>query len=383
MKKNKAESVPPEISDWREAVRKRPAMYTGSTGILGFEHLLKELFASFNKYLVNDTFTFNLPVSVIEAETISFEILRNRSGVLRFDKSNGRISANISENLKSGFDLAVLNALSLNYEFRLFDPARNLILEQIYRQGIPQSGIVDETEHSFETLEIKFALDPEIWEEFEIHPHFIAEIIKELAFLNEDRIFELKYSAEGTNCRIIYRFPDGLKELVALKAMRGWGGTLFETELEFKAENYSVDICFCFHEYSINEPFFKSFVNNHYTHEGGTHARALLSGIAKALKKFVKEHRPDDFFVITERTILSRLVGAVHLKIKRPSFYGSTKNKLNNREISKPISEFVFNKLYEKLEADRRAATDLIRHFSEIHWNRKWLKRPSNFRFLP
>lgn len=360
----------------REAIRKRPAMYTGSTQIQGFEHLLRDLFASFYKYADIDNSSFRPPVFFFEAERISLEILGKQSGIFRFEKPNRKIPANISENLKFGFDLAILNALSLNYEFRLFDQNHTLLLKQIYQQGILQHGIVEETEYSFDTMEIKFTLDSEIWEEFKINPYYIAEIIKELAFLNEDKTFELKYSVGGEDCRIIYQFPNGLKDLVQINGTRGWGSLIYLTELQYKSEDFSADICFSFHDYSVNEPLFKSFVNNHYTHEGGIHVKALLSGIGKALKKFIKEHKPDDFFVITNQTISSSLVGAIHLKMKHPSFEGSIKNKLNNPQIVEPISELVFKKFYEKLENQPEAAIDFVCHkFAEIHWNNKWLKR--------
>lgn len=376
MKKKKSGTHSAEILNWREAVRNRPAMYTGSTQIQGFEHLLRDFFASFFKYVDAGNFALKLPVVFFEAEHISLEILGKQSGIFRFEKPNRKIPANISENLTFGFDLAILNALSLNYEFRLFDQNHALLLKQIYQQGILQNGIVEETEYSFDTMEIRFTLDSEIWEEFEINPYFFAEIIKELAFLNEDKTFELKYSIGGEDCRIIYKFPNGLKDLVQINGTRGWGSLIYLTELEYKSEDFSAEICFSFHDYSVNEPFFKSFVNNHYTHEGGTHVKGLLSGIGKALKKFIKEQKPDDFFVITDRTILSSLVGAIHLKLKHPSFEGAVKNKLNNPQIVEPISEFVFKKFYEKLENHPEAAIYLIRHkFAEIHWNNKWLKR--------
>lgn len=374
MKQKKTESQPPENLTWLEAVRKRPAMYVGSTGIYGFTHILKELFASFYKYFDPEDIAFKLHSYNLEADKISFEICGKQSGIFRIEKPKNKIPANISENLSSGFDFAVLNALSIDYKFRLFDKTSKLLLEQIYRRGILQSGVANSAEFAFETMEIEFTLDLAIWQEFEINPYFCAEIIKELAFLNEDKIFELKYALGGEKCRIIYQFPNGIKDLVSINSMSGHGSTIFPTDLKYQSENFSADICFAFRKYSVDEPFFKSFVNNHYTHEGGTHAKALLFGIGSALKKFIKEQKPDESFVITNRTILSSLIGVIHLKMKKPSFEGSIKNKLNNPQIIEPISEMIFKNLYEQLINDPKTAIDLIRHkFAEVHWNRKWL----------
>ena len=364
------------ILDWREAVRKRPAMYVGSTGIQGFINLLKGFFASFYQYLDTSSFANGRCVRIFDAEMFSFEITGKRSGIFRFEKLKVQIPSNINENLQTiGFDFPVLNALSQKYEFTLFDKDEKEIFKQVYEQGILQIGKVDEKEYHPDTLEIKFEMDSSIWDEFEINPHFVAEVIEELAFLNKNKTFELKYSVNNESCRIVYQFENGLRDLIKIKGFKGIGPTIFGTEVEYQSENYSADICLSFWDYSINEPFFKSFVNNLYTHEGGTHKKALLLGIGNALKKYVKEHKPNDFFVITNRTILSCLIGGIHLKMKHPGFEGSTKNKLANKEIIKSISDFVFEKVYEKLKSDEETAKKVIRHFYEIHWNKKWLER--------
>jgi DNA gyrase subunit B len=376
MKKKKYTEQDITVLEWREAVRLRPAMYLGSTGIQGFVHLLKDFFASFDAYTDTSKFNLDTPKIILDAEVFSFEITDKQSGIFRLEKFNNSIFSNINETLHlHGFDFAILNALSQTYELILFDKDNNYILKQIYQQGILQSGIVDKKEYVGETLEIKFDLDSTIWDEFEINPHFIADIIQELAFLNKDKTFELKYSVNNESCRIICHFENGLRDLIEIKGFNGIGQTIFASELEYQSEVYSADICFSFWDYSINESFFKSFANNLYTHEGGTHKKALISGIGKALKKYVKEHKPDDFFVITERTILSCLIGAIHLKIKEPRYYGSTRNKLANKEIIKPISDFIFEYVYKKLISDEETATNVIRHFYDVHWSRKWLKR--------
>ena len=365
----------PELT-WREAVRKRPAMYTGSTGVQGFVQILKDFFASSYEYLDISRFGGDKPVRILEAEKFSFEIIGKQSGIFRVYGLSKPITENINENLYLiGFDFAVLNALSQNYKFVLFDKDEKEILKQVYQQGILQSGNVNEKEYLAAALEIKFELDSSIWDEFEINPHFIAEIIEELAFLKQNKNFEIKYSINNELCRIVYQFENGLRDLIKIKGFKGIGSTVFAIALEYQSEEYSADICFSFWDYSINEFFFKSFVNNLYTHEGGTHKKALLSGIEKALKKYVKECQPNDFFVITDRTILSCLVGAIHLRMKQPEFEGSTKNKLTNKEIIRPISDFVFEHIYEKLKNDKETTDKVIRHFREIHWNNKWLTR--------
>jgi DNA gyrase subunit B len=356
------------ILTWREAVRKRPAMYTGSTGIQGFVNILQSFFANIHPFIDS--------ARLIEAECFSFEITDNQAGQFRFDKLKTKISSHINEELYPiGFEFAVLNALSQNYEFAVFDKNKNEILKQIYQRGILQSGIVDEKEYFPETIQIKFALDESIWERFELNPIFISDLIKEIAFLNKTKTYEIKYAIDEEPCRVIYHFKDGLKELIDSKKPKSSGSTVFDTYLEKDFKDFSVEMAFAFWDYSINEPFFKSFVNNHYTHEKGTHANAFTSGIIRASKKYVKKYLPEEYFVITKRTVYSFLLAGIHLKMKQPRFYGSTRNQLCSREIIKPFSDYIAELLFEKFESDKENAQKVMRHFYEIHWNNKWLKR--------
>lgn len=247
-KKNNAEIL--EILTWREAVRKRPAMYTGSIGNSGFVNLLKNFFANFYFFIDSS--------SLIKAEKLSIEITGRQSGKFRFEKLQMKIPLNINENLFFyKMDFSVLNALSRNYEFTLFDKEKNEILKQIYREGILQSGIVEEKEIAADSLEINFVLDDTIWEDFEINPYFISEVVKEIAFLKNDQTFEVKYSVNNESSRLIYHFENGLKDLINIEGLKGYGGIIFETDTEYKSEDFSADIALRF----VTIPLTKLFSN--------------------------------------------------------------------------------------------------------------------------
>lgn len=375
MKKAKFTEKDIRILTWREAIRKRPAMYVGSTGIQGFTHLLKEFFASFYRYVDVTQQTGDSPAINLEAEQSSFSITGKQSGIFLYNGLGYPIIGNISENLTLfGCDFAVLNALSQNYELSLFDKDKNELLKQVYNQGISQDGTIDEQEYFAKSLQIKFELDDSIWENFSINPIFTSDIIKDLAFLNKDKTFEIKYLVNTESCRVVYHFKDGLRDMIESQKPSGWGSTIFDTYIEKDFENFSVETAFAFWNYSVNEPFFKSFVNNHHTHENGTHADALISGIIRASRDYVEKHHTTERFVITKRTVLSFLLAGVHVKMKKPHFCGSTKDKLDSKEILKPLSDYIAQLLFEKFESDHEKTKDIIRHFYEIHWNKNWLK---------
>lgn len=353
-----------EVLSWREAVRKRPAMYVGSTGVQGFNHILKEFFASFYTHIDTSKFNHTLPKIIFDAEKFSFEITGKQSGVFRLEKPKNKIPANISESLHiHGFDFAILNALSQNYEFRLFDKNQNLILQQIYEKGILQSGIIDENEYDCESLEIKFALDSTIWDDFEINPHFVSGIIQELAFLNKDKTFELKYSVGKDACRVIYKFENGLRDKIEIEKNKGLGSTFFDTWFVAELENCLVEAAFGFREYSVDEPYLKSYANNHYTHEDGTHVEGLLKGLTYGVMKYFQKHELTQKYKISEKGMKENLVGAIHVQMKEPMFSGCVKNKLASSQIIEPIANYIAELLFEKIENDVESTAKLVRKF--------------------
>jgi DNA gyrase subunit B len=358
MKKKEYTANDIQVLEWSEAVRKRPAMYVGSTGIQGFVNILKGFFANFHSFIDSG--------KILDAEKISFEITDKQKGKFLFEELKTKIPSNINEspqNFDLAFDFAVLNFLSANYEFKLFDKGENEVLNQIYQRGILQTGKIDDKEYSGSKLEIEFALDSTIWDEFEIKPHFISDVIAELAFLNKNRTFELKYAVEKEECRIIYKFKNGLQDKIEIEKNKGLGSIFFDTWFEVKLENCTVEAAFGFREYSVDEPYLKSYVNNHFTHEDGTHVEGLLKGLTYGVMKHFQKHQLTQKYKISEKGIRENLVGAIHVKIKEPMFSGCVKNKLASPQIIEPIANYVSDLLFEKIELDKESTEKIIRKF--------------------
>jgi DNA gyrase subunit B len=359
------------VLEWREAVRLRPAMYLGSTGFIGFTNLLKSIFP--NEY------------SIIEAEHYSLEIIGKLSVKLYFQNLNTPVSSLVNEVLYLiNFSFAVLNALSQNYQFILYDKNKNEILKQVYEQGVSKCGMVVEKEYFAESLEIVFELDTSIWEEFSINPYLVSDVLKEIAFLNKDKSFEFKYLENGEPCKIIYHFENGLQDLLKLEEMKSYQANLYLTWIEKDIENFSAEIGFAFSINSYSKPFFKSFVNSFYTPQGGTHADAMILGITKALKKYVKKYCSEDKFlfnnetelssnfVISKKVVESYLVGVIRIIMQQPRFSSGFRTKLESKEVMKPLTFFIYQTFFQILENDRAKANDLIKHFHAVFWKKSY-----------
>jgi hypothetical protein len=121
MKKNEYSIEHITILKGIEAVRKRPAMYVGSTGFNGFVSLLK----------------LNIENIFFTTESDFFEISfdKKMSAVIRFRNLKKPIIDSINENLSiNAFEFAVLNFLSEKYQFTLFDKDKNILLNQVYKK---------------------------------------------------------------------------------------------------------------------------------------------------------------------------------------------------------------------------------------------------------
>jgi DNA gyrase subunit B len=335
---------------WCGAVRKRPAMYIGSTYIKGFIHLLKS--AAIQSF------------SVFNSNRVSFEITGEMSGKISILNCKNAIKDNINEELQIfGFEFAALNALSEKYEFVLFGKDKNNIQKQVYYQGILESGIVEGKEISADSLEINFKLDETIWETFKIEPELVSDIFKEVAFLHKNKILEIKYSVKDELCKIIYSFENGLQNKIEIEKNKGLGSTIFDTWFEVELENCFVEAAFGFREYSVDESYLKSYANDHYTHEGGTHVEGLLKGLTYGVMKHFQKHELTQKYKISEKGMRENLVAAIQIRMEKPMFSGCVKNKLANSEIIEPIANYVADLLFQKIENDQESTEKLVRKF--------------------
>ena len=346
----------------RDAIRKRPALYVGSLAFAGFSNLLNDFAGSHLPRFPNE-FT--------EAKTIFLKITGNRSGLISI--SDLDLEPRSSEQswgpdiwLFRGF--GSLGPLTKSCELRLFDQNDHPLLAQSYRYGLLTDGGLPGSELLPSRMELEFTLDDTLVKTMDLHPHAIAEVLKELAFLFPQKRFVLEFDVDGETCHVVFQFPNGMLDLVEInnKMSLVEGDSLTTVNREFK--DFSLETSFVFNAGSIIAPFFRSYVNHQYSCDGGSHVRGVTLGIERALKKFVRKNDPEDRFLITHRTILRSIIGAVHVRMKAVRFAGSVKNRLMNDEIVPPISNAVFEALGEKFESFPDQAIQVRKAFFRDRW---------------
>ncbi|HQU84550.1 MAG TPA: hypothetical protein PKY59_15540 [Pyrinomonadaceae bacterium] len=345
------------------AIRKRPAMYTGSTSIRGFNNLLQDL--------IQDIF------EATEANYFSFELLGNVKGKITFKNLQQTISANVAlKNFPrkhnpffSAYELAALNALSNYFELKVFDKDNNELFHQIFEKGEIKQGEITDQKYEADSYEITFDLDDSIFEISEpLNANFYLDQLRNLAYLHKEKTLEIIYAVDDKKSNAVFKFQNGLKDKIDVERLKGYCGTYFDTYVEKAFEKFTFEAAFCFRETSVDESYLISYANYVHTHKHGTHVSAFLKGILQATEQYVLNKQLKDVKITSSKAILETLVAAIHIKMDKPHFEGSVKNKLNSPEIVSPIAEYISEIMLQKMENNQKLAENLISYFRRFEY---------------
>ncbi len=289
----KASSI--RVLEGLEGVRKRPAMYIGSTGVAGLHHLVYEVVDnSVDEALAGhcDTIKISLnadgscsvedngrgiPTDIHPTEGISAAevVLTKLHAGGKFDKESYRYSGGLH-----GVGISVVNALSKRLEMTIFQDGK--IHFQVYERGIPQGRlkVIGETEKRG-TL-IRFWPDPEIFQETTTFSFdTLSARLRELAFLN--RGLKITITDEANNKSHEFYFEGGIVSFV--QSINAKKEPLFPEVIHFREDDNTnvLEIAMQYND-GYGEQLF-SFVNNINTIEGGTHVAGFKSALTKICNK--------------------------------------------------------------------------------------------------
>ena len=339
----KATSI--RVLEGLEGVRKRPAMYIGSTGSSGLHHLVYEVVDnSVDEALARHCDNIKvilhangscsvedngrgIPTDIHPTEKVSAAevVLTKLHAGGKFDKDSYKYSGGLH-----GVGISVVNALSKRLELTIFQHGK--IHFQVYEQGKPLDrlkAIGDSTKRG--TL-VTFWPDPVIFEETTAFSFdTLAARLRELAFLNK----KLKISIvdESNNKNHEFYFEGGILSFV--ETINAKKSPLFPEIIHFeeKDEKYELDVAMQYND-GYGEQLF-SFVNNINTTEGGTHVAGFRSALTKVCNKKAQElniiKAGDENF--SSEDVREGLVCVISIKVPEPQFEGQTKTKLGNNDV--------------------------------------------------
>lgn len=349
-------SRPPENLSFVQAVRKRPAMYIGSTSMRGVYFLLRQF--------VRYAFT------VARSDYFSFEILSPESGRITVDLPDGPVDESTFTDPPlvewSGrtvdFELAALNALCSSFHVKQVDLRSGSVAESRFALGFLAFGPPKYLERGPSRMEIDFKLDESIFSSADhFNSNILLEALRTLGYLYPGKALRLAYPAGGEGAVAIFKFDRGLGDLIALRRLNENVDPKFESALDHTFDDFSIDLAFHFLGTSVDMPYLISFVNEERSMEDGTHVEGVLRGLLAALINYQNESGESVEERLTTEGIARMLVVAVHLRMDRPMFEGAIRGKVISRNIAGPLANFIGDRFLAQLKADPEQANDLVR----------------------
>ncbi len=358
-----------EILEGLEAVRARPGMYIGDTGLNGLHHMVYEVVdnsidEAMAGFCSKIEITIKKDGSVIVKDNgrgipVDIHPTENRPAatvVLTVLHSGGKFNKNIykvSGGLH-GVGISVVNALSSKLTLTIYRDGK------IYRQLFSKGKPLDELEIIGETKErgttIQFTPDSSIFETTDFNYQTLRDRFRELAYLNPN--ITIKFQDERSGKKEKFKFEGGLVQFV--QALNSSDEVVKPIYISGKLKNMEADIAFLYNK-GYSETLL-SFVNNIRTPNGGTHEVGFRTGLSKVISTYNKKNgnSKDKKTNITIEDIKEGLVAVVAVKVAEPQFEGQTKGKLGNSYVKSEIYKFVTETLSKYFEENPIQAKAIV-----------------------
>jgi DNA gyrase subunit B len=356
-----------------EAVRKRPAMYIGSTGEMGLHHLVWEVVDNsvdeamagycdeINVVVHEDnsvTVTDNgrgIPVDMhaTEKKPAAEVVLTVLHAGGKFDSDTYKVSGGLH-----GVGVSVVNALSDWLDLEIWRDGE--VWEQSYEKGVPTSKLKSSGKTRKTGTKITFHADPSIFNTTTYSFDTLSQRLRELAFLNKGLKITLE-DERAANKKAEFRFTGGIAEFV--KHLNRGKGVLHDSPIymEGKKDQVEMEIALQYND-SYAENIF-AFANTINTVDGGTHLAGFRSSLTRTINYYansfgmLKEQK--DEVSITGDDVREGLVAVVSVKLPQPQFEGQTKGKLNS-DIKGVVESLVNERLGEYFDKHSSIARKII-----------------------
>lgn len=342
-----------KILEGLEAVRKRPAMYIGSTGPTGLHHLIWEVVDN----SVDEAMAGRCTAIEIELEKNgSVTVSDNGSGIPVKPHPKTKVSAlttvlttlhaggkfesgayTVSGGLH-GVGISVVNALSTFVKVEVQRDEH--VWSQNFDFGKPTSKIKKGKPSKKTGTKVNFLPDPKIFTETQTFEYnIVSERIRQTAFLNKGLKIVLKDNRVKPATKEEFLYKGGLIDFVDY--LNDGHEVLHDKVISFsdKAKDSEIEVAMQWK--AEDEVTIKSFANNIHTLEGGTHEEGLRTAITKAINDFAKSRNLHSDISLTGDDIREGLTGVVSVRVQEPQFEGQTKTKLGNTEMKSKVQVLV------------------------------------------
>ncbi len=368
-KKYTAESI--KVLEGLVAVRKRPAMYIGSTGSTGLHHLVYEVvdnsideaMAGYCKKIevvihFDESITVNddgrgIPVDIHKEEKkpAAEVVMTTLHAGGKFDKDSYKVSGGLH-----GVGVSVVNALSSRLDLEI--KRDGAVYFQKYEQGNPVSKFKQIGKTNKRGTKVTFWPDEEIFDMIEFSFNILSKRLKELAFLNRGLFITL--IDERDNKKEQYVFKGGLVEYV--KYLIGSKEKVHNKPIHLSSEKDEIEIDIAFQYVNTFSEMLLSYVNNINTAEGGTHLTGFKGAITRTINSFAQSDNLRKAVKVnfSGDDVREGLIAVISVRLKEPQFEGQTKAKLGNSDVKGIVESFVNEKLQEFFEENIGVAKSIV-----------------------
>src|SRR5579872_3852687 len=359
-----------KVLEGLEAVRKRPAMYIGSTGASGLHHLVYEVVDnSIDEALAGFCDQINATIHIDGSVTVvdngrGIPVDKHTSGksaaevvltVLhaggKFDNDSYKVSGGLH-----GVGVSVVNALSETLDLEIWRNGQ--VYHQTYERGHPTADLEMTGTTKRRGTKVTFKPDPQIFETVDFSFDTLAQRLRELAFLNGGVTITLDDERDGKSHK--FHYEGGIVSFVT--HLNKNKTAVNEKPIYMRGDRDGIDVEIALQWNDGYAETIYTFANNINTTEGGTHLSGFRSALTRTVNFYASKNNlaKDLKESITGDDIREGLTAVVSVKIPQPQFEGQTKTKLGNTEVKGIVEAVVNDKLGAYLEENPAVARRIL-----------------------
>ena len=355
-----------------DAVRKRPAMYIGSTGADGLHHLVYEVVDnSVDEHMAGFGGEIEITLQIDKSVVVSDSGRGIPTGLHSTQKKSAAEVAltvlhaggkfeqgayTVSGGLH-GVGISVVNALSEWLELEIWQNEQ--VFEQRYERGKPLAPLAITGKTKKRGTKITFKPDDQVFETTEFSFDVLSQRLRELAFLNKGLAITLTDQRKEKEKQQVFCYKGGIVSFV--EHLNEAKTPLHKPiVVEVEKSDMVLDVALQYND-SYAENLF-SFANNINTREGGTH----LVGFKAALTRTINQYASSNDLLKKETESLSGedvregLTAVISVKLRNPQFEGQTKAKLGNSEVKGLVEAAVNEALGSYFEENPPVARKIV-----------------------
>jgi len=367
-----------QVLDDLEAVRKRPAMYIGSTDLRGLHHLVFEVVDnSIDEALVgfckNIKVTLNQDGSVTVSDDgrgipVETHLQTGRPALEvvmtmlhaggKFDHKTYRVSGGLH-----GIGVSAVNALSewLVTEVHL----KGRSFRQRYERGVPVTPVQEIGASNNHGTIVSFKPDAQIFEDTVFDSKIIAARLRELAFLTEELAITFTDERVNPPKSRNFKYRGGIKEFVSY--LNESKNTLHDDIVVVSGNRTDVQVDCSFQYTDDNSWSIHTFANNINTREGGTHLVGLKAALTRAINDYASGHKliDEEKVRIQGDDVREGLTAVLSVRLPNPQFEGQTKGRLGNSEIRRIVESVLYDGLKTYFSEKPTVAKAIVQRTAE------------------